>query len=190
MPTKRRKRAQKKRTQPRKRKVKIFISHSRRDVSLVRLIVDFLMTSNIHKEEIRCTSVPGFGIRLGRKVNEAIRDDIKECSVILGVLTKDSLDSLTVVLELGAGWGFDKTLVPITGPGISLSDLPDWLKGPHGMAWDHKECWEDFEHDVFAPLKKKIKDEDRFDELIYELIHWKPREPRRRRVKPKRRTLR
>jgi len=172
-----------KRARPRRRKVKIFISHSRRDASLVRLIVDLLMTSNLHQEEIRCTSVRTHGLRLGQRVAPTLRDEIKECKIIIGVLTKDALDSFNVLLELGAGWGFDKRLIPITGPGIHLSDLPDWLKQPHGMRWDHRGCWKDFKRDVFDELGKTIKDEERFDEIIWDLIHWKPIEPKKRRTK-------
>lgn len=179
----------KKKAQPRRKTVKIFISHSRRDASLVRLIIDLLRTSNLHQDEIRCTSVPKYGLVMGDDI-DALRDEIAKCKIIIAVLTKDSLDSLHVLLELGAGWGLKKRLIPITGPGIRLSGLPSWLGRKHGMRWNHRGCWNDFKPDVFDLLGKTIKDEERFDKIVWDLIHWTPIEPKKRRVKPKKRSAR
>ena len=105
---------------------------------------------------------------------DVIRAEIAKCKILLAVITKDALDSLHVLLELGAGWGLDKTLVPITGPGIHLEGLPLWLSAKHGMSWNHQECWEDFNRDVFRPLKKTLKHKRRFASVIQKLIKWQP----------------
>ncbi len=174
MKTKRRPPTSTKRARLLRRNVKIFISHSTRDASLVELIVDLLKASDLHEEEIRCTSVHRHGLPIGAKIADVLRSDIEECEIIIAVLTKDALDSLNVLLELGAGWGLDKRLVPITGPGIHLEGLPQWLSEKHGMRWDHKECWEDFDRDVFRPLGKTIKFKKRFRGAIEKLIKWQP----------------
>lgn len=189
MKTKRRTPTRTKRARPRRRKVKIFISHSRRDASLVRLIIDLLGTSNLHEDEIRCTSVAGYGLVMGQDI-DALRDEIAKCKIIIAVLTKDALDSLHVLLELGAGWGLKKKLIPITGPGIHLSGLPSWLSRKHGMRWNHRACWKDFKPDVVEALGKTIKDEERFDEIISDLIRWTPIEPKKKESKTKERRAR
>ena len=159
-----------------KRKVKIFISHSSRDASLVTLIIDLLRTSTLKKEEIRCTSVRGYGLRAGKRIPKALRKDIEKCEIVIGVLTKDALASFNVLLELGAGWGLKKRLVPITGPRVKFESLPQWLREKHGMKWNHEECWEDFDEDVFQPLGKTITDEARFKRIIKQLIKWQSAE--------------
>jgi hypothetical protein len=162
-------------TRPIRKPVKVFISHSSNDASLVRLIVDFLETSELDSEEIRCTSVRGHGLKISQIVSATLRQEIQECKIVIGVLTKAALASSNVLLELGAGWGFQKILIPVRGPGVSPSDLPAWLQEPHGMRWNHRACWEQFEEILRDELGKGINDEERFHEIIYELIHWQPR---------------
>ena len=154
--------------------VKVFISHSHLDASFMKLICNFLKTSELVADEIRCTSVAGHGLRSGQRVESTIREEIAKSKIVIGVFTKESLKSQNVMLELGAGWGFDKVLIPILGPGITTSALPEWLKQPHSMRWTHRECWEQFEEILEAELGKRIKNKKRFNAIIDELIQWRP----------------
>jgi hypothetical protein len=111
---------------------------------------------------------------MGTEIANNLRDDIEQCKIIIAVLTKDALDSFQVLLELGAGWGLKKRLIPITGPEIKLEDLPEWLRKSHGMRWDHEECWFDFEPDVFNKLGKPLRHRKRFRGIVKELVKWQP----------------
>lgn len=155
-----------------KRRLKVFISHSSRDASFVKLIVELLKTSTLKEDEIRCTSVDGYGVPMGARVAELLRRDIETCDIIIAVLTKDALKSLHVLLELGAGWGLEKDLIPIRGPGVTLSGLPQWLSEKHGMPWDHEQCWYDFDRDVFRRLGKRLQHEKKFKGIINRLVTW------------------
>jgi hypothetical protein len=138
------------------------------------LICDFLKTSELVEEEIRCTSVAGQGLKLGQEVESTIRKEIKAAKIVIGVFTKESLKSSNVMLELGAGWGFRKVLIPILGPGIHESDLPEWLKRPHSMEWTSRACWKSFERIFIEELGMHIKNRRRFLRLIGELVRWQP----------------
>jgi hypothetical protein len=161
-------------TRRKKKTVKVFISHSHLDASFMTLICDFLKTSELVEDEIRCTSVAGQGLRLGQDVEETLRKEIKKSKIVIGIFTRQSLKSSNVMLELGAGWGFEKVLIPILGPRVGVSALPEWLKQPHSMKWTHRECWEQFEEILREELGKRIKNKKRFDEMIDKLIHWQP----------------
>lgn len=157
-----------------RKSVKVFISHSHLDKSFTKLLCDFLTTSELVKEELRCTSVPKHGYKLGRRVEEAIRKDIGKAKIVIGFFTEESLKSSNVLLELGAGWGLEKILIPILGPQIEVSDLPPWIQGGHTMAWTHRECWEQFEEILRDDLGKPLVDKERFDEMIDKLVQWQP----------------
>jgi hypothetical protein len=159
---------------PKKKSVKVFISHSHINVSFMELICAFLKTSELVDEEIRCTSVAGHGFELGEMVQAAIRREIKASKIVIGIFTRESLASSNVMLELGAGWGFNKVLIPILGPGIQESDLPKWLQDGHRMVWTSRPCWESFEKIFKDKLDMRIKDKPLFNELIGKLVRWQP----------------
>ena len=157
-----------------KQSVKVFISHSSKDSEFVRLIVDFLETSELEPHEIRCTSVARRGLRLGEDISYTLRDEIEESLIIIGLLTKDALSSYNVLMELGAGWGQKKILIPVLGPRVSFSTLPIWLSQPHGMKWNHRACWEQYEEILQSEIGKQIVNKGRFNRIIAKLISWEP----------------
>lgn len=97
--------------------VKIFISHSKKDESLAKQVTSLLLSAlKIDEDEIRCTSVPGFQLEGGMHTSTQLKQELQDCDVILGVLTENSLDSMYVMFELGAGWGLNKRVIPLLGP--------------------------------------------------------------------------
>ncbi|HEX5735267.1 MAG TPA: toll/interleukin-1 receptor domain-containing protein [Blastocatellia bacterium] len=163
-----------------KQPVRVFISHSSKDSELVRLIVDFLETSELEPHEIRCTSVARRGLTLGEDVSSTLRDEIEESKIVIALLTKDALSSFNVLMELGAGWGQKKILIPVLGPRVSISNVPVWLRLPHGMMWNCRACWEQFEQILYSKLGKKIVKRRRFHRIIDKLISWQPKKEDKR----------
>lgn len=154
--------------------VKVFISHSHLNASFVTLICEFLKTSELVEEEIRCTSVAGHGLNLGQDVESTIRKEIKASKIVIGIFTKKSLKSSNVMLELGAAWGFKKVVIPILGPRVGVAALPEWLKKPHLMEWTSRDCWESFEKILRDELGMQIRNRERFHKLIAKLVRWQP----------------
>jgi hypothetical protein len=106
---------------------RIFISHSSLDASLVRAIVDLLERSLvILPGQLRCTSVPGYGIPLGAPSPAALRRDLKHCRFVLAVVTQNSLRAPWVLLELGAAWALGHETVLLLAPSVSVNEI----KGP------------------------------------------------------------
>jgi hypothetical protein len=108
--------------------IRIFISHASKDRDLVKLFVRALTASFVIPDnQIRCTSLPGYRLRSGTHATTALRDELAEAEIIIGILTNESLESGWVMFELGAGWGANKWVVPVIA-GVDYDLLPGPLK--------------------------------------------------------------
>jgi lambda repressor-like predicted transcriptional regulator len=104
--------------------IKIFISHSSKDVGLAEAVIDLLRSAlRLSAAEIRCTSVPGYKLPAGAKSSGQIRDELLSAPIFVGLVSEASLASKYVLYELGARWGADKALIPLMAPGIPTGAL-------------------------------------------------------------------
>jgi len=102
--------------------IRLFISHSERDVELVEPLKLWLeLGLDLKNSEIRCTSVDN--IDPGGVAVEALREDLKTAEAVIGLLTMNSIRSHWVQLEMGAAW-LQGLLQPIRGPGVEMKDVP------------------------------------------------------------------
>lgn len=107
--------------------IKIFISHSSRDVNLAASLIDLIRSAlNIPPSTIRCTSVPGHKLPGGVPTGDHLRREILDAPVFIGLVTEAGLESAYVLFELGARWGRRKPIIPVLAPGVS----PASIKGP------------------------------------------------------------
>jgi len=85
--------------------VKIFISHSHEDKPLSDLLLNFIQKSiNISYDQIRCTSSSAYSYLPGESIPASINTDINDSTIVLGLITLNSMMSEYVLFELGAGW--------------------------------------------------------------------------------------
>jgi len=104
--------------------IKIFISHAAADVEFVSAFLRLLMASlfNLSAKAVRCTSVLGNKYPFGTNVPAAIREEIRHCDILIGFLSNKARERTYVMMELGAGWAFDKKVVALLGNGTVLDD--------------------------------------------------------------------
>ncbi len=108
--------------------VEIFISHATVDTAIVENLVRFICDAvEIGPENIRCTSVPGNGLDISDHISTRLQRELVGCRIVLGVITRASLESPYVLLELGAGWIQGKTWA-VLEPGMTYRDLPGPLR--------------------------------------------------------------
>jgi hypothetical protein len=118
--------------------LRIFISHAGADAALAKALIDLIEAGlEVPTGSIRCTSVPGYKLDGGDDAPEVLRENLKVCSVVLGMLTKKSISSSYVVMELGAAWAFKKRAIPLIGPGATFDNLPGPFKDIHALKMDH-----------------------------------------------------
>jgi hypothetical protein len=102
---------------------RVFISHSSCDVFFVEELVDLLELIGLSKESIFCTSLAGYGIDLGENFLDAIRDELRNDTMVLFVLTQNFFSSPACLCEMGAVWVQTKDHIPIIVPPFDFSDI-------------------------------------------------------------------
>jgi len=103
----------------------LFISHKESDQEIASKLVDLVLASlDLKDDEVRCTSVPGHTLQYGKSISIQLKEDINISSVIIALITKESLKSKWVLFELGASWALGKMLVPILAPELTENNLP------------------------------------------------------------------
>lgn len=104
----------------------VFGSHSSRDAALAEAIVELVRSAlGLTAKEIRCSSVNGYKLPAGVNTENKLREEVNAATVVIGLITPNSLDSYYVMFELGARWGSGQFLAPLLA-GVK----PDELSGP------------------------------------------------------------
>ncbi len=115
--------------------MRVFISHSSRDVSLAADIAELLRAAlRLSSTEIRCTSVDGYRLPAGADTDSQLRQEIVSVPVLIGLISDASIESAYVLFELGARWGTDQPLIPLLAPGMAASGLRGPLQGLNALS--------------------------------------------------------
>jgi hypothetical protein len=113
---------------------RVFICHSSADREMAGLLVDLLRSAlNLPAEAIRCTSVDGHRLAGGEEIDRALRAEIRNCDVFIGLVSAASIESAYVLFELGARWGTEKHLLPLLSPSADASLLRGPLSGLNAL---------------------------------------------------------
>jgi hypothetical protein len=150
--------------------IKVFISHSSSDHDLVSAFVKALQEAvTLQDGDIRCTSLPGYRLRTGIGLSSTLRKELAEAQFVIGILTPESLESGSVMFELGAGWGMEKWVVPVVA-GVEYEDLPGPLKERSAAdATNHAELEQLFQ-EMAEGLALKMRPASRATEAINAVV--------------------
>lgn len=100
----------------------VFISHSEKDRWIARQI------ANQIEEKGRSYGIKTFldekDIMGGESIPEAIRNNIRNCSEFLVLLSRYSIDRPWVLIEIGAAWVLGKRIVAIIDK-VTPEEMPD-----------------------------------------------------------------
>lgn len=111
--------------------MKIFVSHSEKNVDIATALVNYLLSGLIiDDKDIRASSVAGHGFKFGDLKNN-IKNDLDEAPILIALVTKESLESYWVMMELGAAWILSKKMIPILASDIRHNDLHEIIKANH-----------------------------------------------------------
>lgn len=117
----------------RTRRIRLFVSHSRKDEDLASKLVDVITSGlEVPPGAIRCTSVPGYQLALGTMAPEALRRELGSAACVIAILTPNSVVAEWVLFELGAAWANAKVAIPLLVGGIADSDIPGPFRGAAG----------------------------------------------------------
>jgi hypothetical protein len=101
-------------------------------------LIDLLRAAiNLPSEAIRCTSVPGYKLRVGADTDDELRKEIHESRAFIGLITEASFESAYVLFELGARWGADKQMAPLLAAGTPATILKGPIVGKTALSCDN-----------------------------------------------------
>lgn len=84
---------------------KVFISHSSKDIKYVNAIVEFLEKIGLSEKNLFCSSVPGYGIPLGKNIYDYLADEFRTNNLlVIFVLSDNYYNSPACLNEMGAAW--------------------------------------------------------------------------------------
>jgi TIR domain len=134
--------------------MRIFISHSSGDVSLVTPLVDLLRSAlNLKAADIRCTSVDGYRLPAGAHTEDQLRAEVAEADAFIGMISPASVESMYVAFELGARWVTGKPLIPLLACRSSMNLLKGPLQGLNALAADSEAQLHQLVQDLASVLK-------------------------------------
>ncbi|MEO8498795.1 MAG: toll/interleukin-1 receptor domain-containing protein [Planctomycetota bacterium] len=104
-----------------KSKNAIFLSYSHHDQSWVKAFVEQLTKNQVD------VWYDQQAIRAGDRWQELIQDALRKSSILVAVLSKDSVKRPWMFFELGAAVADGKTVIPVLIEGLDFRDLPSLI---------------------------------------------------------------
>lgn len=151
--------------------MKIFISHSSADEALASALVDLLLASMVlDDEDIRCSSVSGHKFSVGTDFSTAIREELGQSIVVVGLLTSISITSSWVLFELGATWGAKRRIMSLLVDEVHPSSLPGPLGGQHVARLSSKTDLAQLIGEIVSVTGAKARAQSRVERAIADLM--------------------
>jgi hypothetical protein len=152
---------------------RIFISHSSTDRELAALLVDLLRSSlDLPAEAIRCTSVEGHRLAGGAATDSALRKDIRDCEVFIGLISATSVESAYVLFELGARWGAERHLLPLLAPTAEAAILRGPLLGLNALRCSSAADLQQMIDEIATLLKISAEKPAAYQRHIEQILGW------------------
>ncbi len=153
------------------RKIKVFISHSHKDILVAQAIIDLLQSSlNLENSDIRCTSVDGYRLRAGASTDSQLKAEIYDADILLGLISPASINSHYVLFELGARWGANKPLIPIVTDQKGMALLKGPLRGINALESYREPQVLQLVEDVSYILNMKLKEISAYQLFVSRLV--------------------
>ncbi|MBO4427590.1 MAG: toll/interleukin-1 receptor domain-containing protein [Bacteroidales bacterium] len=107
---------------------KIFISHSSKDVDIIKEFSDRILQLGIglNAEDIFCTSIEDMGIRNGEDIRKHIRGNIQSADFSFLMISKNYKESGICMNEMGAVWATDNLVRYYLLPDADFKEI-GWL---------------------------------------------------------------
>lgn len=103
---------------------KVFLSHPHSAANTAVSLARWIEKVFADQIEVICTSQSEHHIDSGHMVTKGIVEHIKSSSVVLALITPESLKLPWIFYEMGASHALGKVFIPCVVRGLSLRDLP------------------------------------------------------------------
>jgi hypothetical protein len=168
----------------RKKGLLVFISHSGADRKIAERIVELLRDAlNIEAGKIRCTSVEGHRLEAGVGTDETLRAEVRDCEVLVGLISPTSRRSTYVLLELGARWGAGGPLIPLTISGVTPGELEGPIGGKNALNCSIKAQVLQFVGDMSTKLGRATERPEVFVKRVDAVVRASKKKPPKKKAK-------
>ena len=151
--------------------MRVFISHSDDDVEIAKPLIALLRSAlNLRSEDIRCSSVDGYRLPVGASADEALRREVHDAELLIGLITPASITSVYVLFELGARWGARKPMFPLLASGATWEHLEGPLSSINALDCSNRSQVEQFIEDAAKVLKVDSDRPPAYSEVIDQLV--------------------
>lgn len=107
-----------------KKNKKIFISHSSKDFDYIEKIVDLIEAIGVKEDMIFCSSIPEYGVGLGKNILKTISEQYEKYElIVIFILSKNYYKSEICLNEMGAAWILKKESLSILIPGFERNQI-------------------------------------------------------------------
>jgi hypothetical protein len=135
----------------------VFISHSGRDRDLAGMLANLLRSAlHLLPERIRCTSVDGYRLSVGADAAHELREEAREATAFIALLTPQSLASQFVLFEIGARWGAGLHFAPVLAGGLSPGDLKAPLSAFNALVLTSRPQIHQLLHDIAILVRASV----------------------------------
>lgn len=103
---------------------KIFISHSGKDIDIIKNFVDLLSHIGLTSESLFCSSIPGYNIKQGSgDIYDNLRNEFNNNLYVIFMLSENYYESKACLNEMGAAWVLKKKYQSILLPGFDFNQI-------------------------------------------------------------------
>ncbi len=103
---------------------RIFISHSSKDVDIVKPFVDMLSKIGLSKDKLFCSSIDGYGIPQRENIYEFLKREFTDKNTFVVMIMSDNYyNSKPSLNEMGAAWVMSKEYVSILIKGFEFNQI-------------------------------------------------------------------
>lgn len=151
--------------------MKIFISHSSKDIKYVKALVKLLCDIGVTERDLFCSSIAGFGIPLGENIYEYLEKEFKNNNLlVIFILSDNYYKSAACLNEMGAAWVLKKEYYSILLPGFNFTNIEGAID-PRKIAiklgqdsYEFKDCLAQLREVIIKSLNLKKLSETRWEQ--------------------------
>lgn len=149
----------------------VFVSHASEDRQLAAALVELLRNAlDIPATEILCTSVDGYRLQAGIDTDDTLRAAVLQSKTLVGIITPASQKSSYVLFELGARWGTNRHLIPLTAKGVSPANLKGPIAGKNALDCSRRPGVQQLLGDLGTILKMEVERPEVYDKHLNRVV--------------------
>lgn len=107
----------------------IFISHRTSNAEVADMLIDFLVGTGVSIEDVFCSSIKGNDVR--EKISPEVKMHLKECKVLILILSEEYYESYYCMNEAGIAWFLEDelTTIAVCLPEINENNMLGFFNG-------------------------------------------------------------